>query len=265
MDAELQQFHCTQCGAEIRPNDGQVFLTCPFCESTIYIDKSQVVFHYYLNPTLDAESANAMLFRWMSDSQTVKDLDKKSRRLSTQFLFFPIWYFRVKLEGNGETILLKPAMATSVTELMNLKIPAGDLRPYQAEIAPEAAVPNVPLIAAREWLAEKKIIGDPLEIFLVHVPIFIIKYNYQDKIYTALVEAGTGKVFANLYPMKAEGPYRLVAALVALIYLSLAFVPVLAALFGNNALGIALTIASILAGLAAVPLFLLARWVAAKI
>jgi hypothetical protein len=59
----------TMCG-ELHPDEGQIFLTCPYCGSTVYLDKSQVVFHWYLAPTLDETQARASLARWMSGSQT---------------------------------------------------------------------------------------------------------------------------------------------------------------------------------------------------
>ena len=48
---------CAQCGGELHPDEGQIFLTCPFCSSTVYIDKRRVVFHWYLAPTLDEAKA----------------------------------------------------------------------------------------------------------------------------------------------------------------------------------------------------------------
>ena len=58
--------------------EGQVFVTCPFCSSTVYLDKSQVVFHWYLAPTLNESDAQGALRRWMAGNQTVKDLDQNS-------------------------------------------------------------------------------------------------------------------------------------------------------------------------------------------
>ncbi|PKN86497.1 MAG: hypothetical protein CVU46_07455 [Chloroflexi bacterium HGW-Chloroflexi-8] len=256
---------CTQCGGEIHPDEGQIFITCSFCDSTIYVDKGKVVFHWYIDPTINPDQVNSILFRWMSGNQTVKDLDKKCRLISREFLFFPLWYFKVRLKGNGESILLQPAAATSISELKNLKIPAGDLKKYAFEIDIDAQTPTVPLEAARAWLDENIIQGEPLEIFMVHIPIFIIKYMYQNRIYTAVVEAGTGKVFANVYPSKSEAPYILAAGLTALVYLGLASVPVFALFFGNQATGVAITIALVLGLIAAPILFLLAIWVASRI
>jgi hypothetical protein len=266
MDSIVEQpILCTQCGGEIHPDEGQLFVTCPFCESTVYIDKSKVVFHWYLNPTIDPDSVNSTLFRWMSGNQTVKDLNEKSRLVSKEFFYFPLWYFKVRLQGNGEAIFLQPAAAISISELKNLKIPAGDLRKFSAEVSADALEPTVPLEAARSWLNENSVQGEPLETFLVHVPVFIIKYIYQNQIYTALVEAGTGRVFANVFPTKSEAPFILVAALSALVYLGLALLPVFAMFFGNQATGAGVGIALILGGIAAPFLYFLAHWVASKV
>ena len=59
---------CTQCGGELHPDEGQVFVTCPFCGATVFVDRAQVVFHWYVAPTLDADQAAAALRRWMSGS-----------------------------------------------------------------------------------------------------------------------------------------------------------------------------------------------------
>jgi len=265
MEELTKKIYCTQCGGEIHHDEGHIFLTCPFCESTIYIDKSQVVFHWYVEPTIKPDEVNSTLFRWMTGNQTVKDLDKKARLINKEFLFFPMWYFKVRVKGNGEAIILQPAAATSISELKNLRIPAGDLIKYEEKISVDAQPPTVPLEAARAWTNDNGTQGDMLETFLVHIPIFVIKYMYQNHIYTAVVEASTGKVFANVFPAKSEAPYYLVAGLAALVYLGLAIIPVFAVLFGNQASGIATAISVVLGIIAAPILFLLASWVASKV
>lgn len=145
------QLSCTQCGGDLHPDEGQVFLTCPYCAATVYVDRSRVVFHYSVAPTLDERQAIAALFRWMSGSQTVKDLDKKAHVDGQMFQYFPLWYLKTK-DARGERELLRPAAATSVTELAQLKIPAGDLKPYDPALDAQAVEPTVPLEAALEWL-----------------------------------------------------------------------------------------------------------------
>ena len=87
---------CTQCGADLEHDQGQIFVTCNFCNSTVFLDKAQVVFHWYLVPTLDAEKARSALFRWMAGNDTVKDLDRKASNLIVSFEYFPLWYFKVR-------------------------------------------------------------------------------------------------------------------------------------------------------------------------
>jgi len=50
---------CTQCGGEIHPDEGQIFITCSFCDSTIYVDKGKVVFHWYIDPTINPDQVNS--------------------------------------------------------------------------------------------------------------------------------------------------------------------------------------------------------------
>ena len=75
----VNMFACTQSGSELHPDEGQIFLSCPHCASTIYLDKSRVVFHWVLGLTLDEEKARASLARWMAGNDTVKNLDKKAQ------------------------------------------------------------------------------------------------------------------------------------------------------------------------------------------
>src|SRR5512139_3989585 len=97
---------CTQCGGELHPDEGQIFLTCPYCNSTVFVDKTQVVFHWYLAPTMDEGKARASLARWMAGNQTVKDLDKKARLVGQTFEYFPIWLFkRRNIQGKEEIVI----------------------------------------------------------------------------------------------------------------------------------------------------------------
>lgn len=260
------QFLCSQCGGELHPDEGQSFLTCPYCNSAVYLDKSQVVFHWYLASTLDEAKARTALARWMAGNQTVKDLDKKSRLVSSSFEYFPLWYFKQRSAANRETILLEPAAATSVTELRQLILPGGDLRKYVPSLDAESHMPSVPLEAALSWLKERQVPAHEIvERALVHIPLFTFKYAYQGNTYTAIVEGATGGVYANIYPAKAEAPYLLAGGLTAAVFLCLALIPVVGFLIGESAFGIGLLICGAVGLVAAPILFALSAWVAAKV
>ena len=258
--------NCSQCGGELHPEEGQTFLTCPYCSATVYVDKARVVFHWYLAPTLDENRARGELARWMAGNQTVKDLDKKASLAGVTFQYFPVWYIKFN-DQNREQVSLEPGAATSITELRRLRLPAGDLRKYDYSLDAQSQAPNVPLEAALGWLQQSK--GAKVEVketSMVHIPLYTFKYNFQNQTYTALVEAGTGEVLANIFPAKAEAPYLLAAGITALVYLCLALVPIAFGAFGGSftsSLGIGLCLGL---GIIAAPiLFALAVWVASKV
>jgi len=268
MDTSIptQTVQCAQCGGELHPDEGQIFLTCPYCNSTVYLDKARVVFHWYVAPTLDEPKARASLASWMAGNQTVKDLDRKATLSGMTFEYFPVWFFKRRGQGGKEEILLEPAAATSVSEIRRIKLPAGDLRSYETSLDSQAHQPTVPLQAVLKWLAERQVpVGEIAEQALVHIPLFTCKYQYQGKSYTAIVEGATGGVFANIYPSKSEAPYQLAGGITAFVFLCLAAIPVIGAMIDPNAFSIGMVVCLGLGVLAVPALLALAAWVAAKI
>lgn len=263
------QLNCSQCGGELHPDEGQVFLTCPYCAATVYLDKSRVVFHWYVAPTLNEQQALAALYRWMSGSQTVKDLDKKARVTSQTFQYFPIWYFKTQATSVREDILLQPAAATSITELAHLNVPAGDLRKYDPALDSQAVEPTVPLDTGLDWARRSLTLpsgGALNEASLVHVPLYFFKYVFRDQTYTAVVDAASGTVWANLFPAKQESPYIVVGVVIALVYLCLALVPLVTWATGDEtSAGIGLAICGGVGAVAAPLLFAWAFYVASRV
>jgi len=255
--------HCPQCGGVLHPDEGQRFLTCPYCASAVYLDASQVVFHWSLRPTLDESEARAALRRWMAGNETVKDLDVRSNLREVAFGYFPLWLLKLGDPG-AERMRLEPAAATSVTVLKNLPLPAGDLVRYESSLDSQAVAPTVALEAALRWIGLER--PQVREVSLVHVPLFTFRYDFGGVSYVAVVEAVSGKVFANLYPAKAEAPYRTVAVIAAAVFLCLATLPVGGALLLPGE-GLVLGSAACFGlGLIAAPLlFGAAVWVAARV
>jgi predicted RNA-binding Zn-ribbon protein involved in translation (DUF1610 family) len=265
-DALAGGLTCPQCGGELHPDEGQIFLSCPFCGSAVHADKSRIVFHWYLAPTLDEAQSKAALARWMAGNQTVKDLDRKARLTGIAFSYFPVWHIRQKSAGREEAVL-EPAAATSVTELKSLRLPAGDLRKYEESLGPQAVPPSIPYDTVLGWLAGRGVAREHIsEAALVHLPLYTVKYNYGGRTYTALVEAATGSVFANIFPAKAEAPYLAAAAAAAGTFLCLALIPLGGYLGGDvEGLGLGLLICGGLGLVAAPILFAFAAWVAARV
>jgi hypothetical protein len=260
------EFHCAQCNGELHPDEGQVFLVCPFCGSAVYLDKSKVVFHWSLNATLKPDEALASLHRWMAGNYTVKDLDRKAQIVSNHFEYFPLWYVKA-VDAGKERVFVEPAAATSISEIKSLDVPAGDLQKYDPALDSQAVVPTVPFPAMLKWLVVRGVESNEVkEAALVHLPVYVYKYEFGGKTYTALVEGGTGKVFANLYPPKAERPYRAVAALAIAGFLCVSTFPVIGYFTAARpGMWIGLAACAGAGLLVAIPVFVLAAFISAKV
>jgi len=247
-----RQVDCPQCGAASDVPSGDRFYPCPFCDATLFVDRSGVVQHYELPRLLDAEQALAALKRWMAGNDTVKDLDRKSAIGVPRSISFPMWTFRAQVRG-GEEFFVEPAAPTPVPQLADLKIPAGKLLPYRGvSDGSEVVDATIPLEVAREWL-EQRGVGATHETALIRVPLWRFEYSFSGSNYQALVEASTGEVLAAVFPEKSEAPYYLVGILGAL-------------LFGIEGLLISNLIVKLLAySVTAVPLTLIAYLVTRKV
>jgi hypothetical protein len=244
---------CTQCGGKNEVPTGDQLVTCVFCNTTLFVDRARVVFHYRLPPLLTEEEALAALRRWMAGNDTVKDLDRKAEIEPLAAISFPVWLFRT-MESGAEQVFFEPAAPTPVPQVTDLSIPAGRLEPYRPEDDETMRVVEVqvPLETALGWLEQRQV-GPIHETALVRVPFWRGSYKYDGKTYYAAVDASTGEVLAGVYPEKAESPYVLVAVL-GLV------------LFGAEGLLIGNLFVKLVAyGLTAVPLTLLAYWVARKV
>jgi hypothetical protein len=188
----------------------------------------------------------------MAGNETVKDLDRKSTLELMDPVTFPMWLFRARQRG-AEVVYVEPAAPTTIPQLADLRVPAGELEPFRAsERDGEAIEATIPLETAREWLEERGI-SEVSESSLVEVPLWRARYRHQKRSYQALVEGSTGRVLTAVFPEKEETPYYLVAAL-ALV------------LFGLEGLVISDLGIKLLAYLVTgVPLVLLAYWVARKV
>ena len=74
--------------------------------------------------------------------------------------------------------------------------------------------PDVLYDSAKSWLQESGInLESVTEAALVHIPIYQFYYNFNNQSYTAIVEASSGLVYANIYPAKSETPFRVLFAM----------------------------------------------------
>lgn len=261
------QILCHQCAAPLPVEVGSQFVTCEFCGAENFIDKSGAVLHYAVRETLDETAALAALRRWMGGNQTVKDLDKKAQIDRAEFQLFPMWMVRVQQDGQ-EQVVLEPGAALSVIDLTELTIPAADLEPYDQGVDSLAVAPTVPLDTVKKWLAENRSVaaGAIQETSLVHLPIFVCKYTFDGRSYTAVVDAASSRVFASVFPSKWEAPYMAIGGAGCVLYFLAALIP-LGGFFmgGGSGLLLGIVIYFVVAALLALPIFAVAATISAKV
>jgi hypothetical protein len=258
---------CQQCSAPLSVEQGTHFVECQFCGATNVLDKSQSVFHYAVRETVRPHDAEAMLRRWMGGNSTVKDLDKKAVIESPAFELFPMWLVRVKRQSQEE-VFLEPAAAISISELKSLRLPAADLEPYESSFDEHATTATVPYRAMLQWLADDYNVQmrDISEVAIVHLPIYIFKYRFDDERFTAVVDAATGEVFSNIFPSKWEVPYQLLGGLGCLAYFLLALAPAGGLLMGDEiGLGTGIAVYLVLSIVIAIPIVVAAIIISAKV
>jgi hypothetical protein len=261
------QLLCRQCAALLLVEQGSHYVTCGFCGATNYVDKGRALFHYVVRETVRENEALAALRRWMAGNQTVKGLDRQAKIESPVLELFPMWLIRAVQNGE-EKVVMEPAAAISISELKQLTIPAADLEPYDHSFDSTAVAPTVPYEMMLRWLADDHKIGqgDIREVSLVHLPIYLCKYDFQGRRYTAVVDAASGKVFANLFPSKWEVPYVALGALAFVAYFCAALIPITGYMIGEGGgLAIGVLVYGLVALILAVPILIAAVVVSAKV
>ena len=263
---------CPQCGGENKMPTDEKFTECEYCGSVIYIDKRKVVNHYVVNSNFSKEQAEGNLRRWMAGNFHVKDLDKLAQIAQISFYYFPLWYFKTK-DSSGDRIHLQPARSTPISDIKNIQIPAGNLKTFNKTDfnKTDFVEPDVLYGSAKSWLVQSGISEDTIaESFLVHVPFYQFYYNFKGKQFSAMVEASSGKVYANIWPSKSEMPFRILFGAAILIFLLASIVSYGIAFMVDGDISESTLIVGegfklILYFLAAVPLIAAAYYVAKKV
>jgi hypothetical protein len=203
----------------------------------------------------------------MAGDQPVEELDQKVTDVRSTFNYFPLWLIKVRRHDDGEEMVLEPAAATSVGAIREIGLPASELRRYDPQALGDLAEsPTVPLETALVRLWERDVpLGEIIESGLVHVPVYTFTYEYNGDAYTVVVEAATGRVLADRFPVQAKVPAWLLVGFTGILFLCLAAFPLLGIFISGTEgliIGVLLLIGvGIPVGLA---LFALVRWMVSR-
>jgi len=207
-----------QCGAEIGPHKDEVFYECPYCHSTLYIQRGRSVQHYYVVPKVARRDANSIISTWLAGSE----LNEEVNVISAEQFFFPFWYFQF----GGEKNHLTPANTSEVEEIGAIELPPVKLLPFRASDLGDARVVqpqflhdiSLDKIVETAGRSKDRLVSSSL----IHLPLWEVTYTYgkDPSVYTSVVEGTSGAVYANVMPAPSLRGLRM--AYLAMGYGSLA-------------------------------------------
>jgi len=187
---------------------GVKFVKCPYCSSQIYIDRTGAGFYYALPYMVPENDAVGMFRRWAAGSTRAKDLDKLAQLAGMKKQYFPVYMFKRDVNG-VEQVMIETAGSTTLPGLHSLKVPAGDLKVFDASFDVQGAELVKPDIEMMSYL--NTLPGKPKEQALVYFPIWKLDYVFNQKRYEVVVDGSSGEVFAGEFPMRSSSAYVAVA------------------------------------------------------
>ncbi|MEM0342803.1 MAG: zinc ribbon domain-containing protein [Thermoplasmata archaeon] len=206
----MATINCPKCAAPVALDPGARFVKCPYCSSFVYIDKTGAGFYYAIPFMVDENNAIGVFRRWAAGSTKAKDLDKLAQLAGVKKHYFPVYMFKRDVNG-VEQVFIEPAGSTTLPGLHSLKVPAGDLKIFDATFDTGGAELIKPDIEMLPYL--NQLPGKPKEQALVFFPIWKIDYVFNQKKYEVVVDGSSGEVFASEFPTRSSSAYMAVAGL----------------------------------------------------
>jgi DNA-directed RNA polymerase subunit RPC12/RpoP len=188
------KIRCTQCGAEISIEEDAGFIQCEYCGTHLFVELDRTVRHYSIQSNLGEKSVAPAISRHLSRME----LNLPVEIINSELSYFPFWNFTT---DQGRRVAI-PAATSSIESLGQVTIPAGDLRFFDPGKIPASQIipPETLLESALSQFKGLGLKDDVKESSLIHVPMFLVTYRYQDMEYEAAVEAVTGNVYSDEYP-----------------------------------------------------------------
>jgi hypothetical protein len=204
----MASIKCPKCAAPVEFEAKDKFIQCTYCSSLIYIDRSGAGFYYAVPFMIDQNNAIGTFRRWASGPTKAKDLDKLAQVAGVKKEYFPVYLFKRDVNGI-EQVQVEPAGSTTLPGLHSLKVPAGDMKVFDAKFDTAGAELIKPDIEMSSYMGTLP--GKPKEQALVYFPIWTIDYVFEQKRYKVVVSATSGEVFAAEFPTRSSASYLLVA------------------------------------------------------
>ena len=181
------EVRCANCGAKIPLQRDEALLRCPFCDSTLYLDRAHTFLRLLLPPLLNETQAKRRLL----DELERREIPAQEIQAADGVLL-PFWGKR-----GGEGVGAVAAFAPLPAALMDYELPSAP-----AGVSPDEPPPGFARVACSEnaaarWEKDERL-GAGMALY--EAPLFRLSFGSSQERYEAYVDAISGAVFVTDAP-----------------------------------------------------------------
>ena len=190
---------CPQCGALSQPPHQVDTFVCPWCGSTLHPAGGVRVYRLAQRPRVTAAAAGQAVRAWFAGPDLPRGMEKAARVEVGALTSFP--FLRAR---SPESESVSALAALPLAEVAQLERVPADLVP-----AAEIAFADLCRTAVDEEVLKDEVrraVTDPgvRELFLEERVFYPVRYSYQGMRFSAVVEAGSGRVLAGRRPARRD-------------------------------------------------------------
>jgi len=180
------KIRCASCSAEIGLERDEAFIVCPFCNSSLYLDRAHTFRSFLLKPSVSAMGAADRLAQELSRREIPPTPAKGG-----EGVWAPFW--GVRSGALQETL---PAFSPVPVALQGYRLPSADAVYFQEEVA--AGFSSLPCSESGSTKWEGR--ADLSTFALYRAPFYKLSFGAGTVPYVAWVDAVTGKVYMDKAP-----------------------------------------------------------------
>jgi DNA-directed RNA polymerase subunit RPC12/RpoP len=182
---------CANCSGMIRIERAESFLVCPFCGSTLVVDRARTFRSFLLPASVSGSHAGALLQEELSRREM-----PRCKITAVRGFLLPFWGVR------GETLQeTLPCFSPVPPALAGYKLPSAGAVPFSEGESPGFA----PVACSESSSATWEGSPDVSAFAQYRVPFFKVEYGGGEASYTAWVEGVSGRVFLDRTPPSLSG------------------------------------------------------------
>lgn len=186
---------CSQCGAKIEIYKDKKFLTCPYCRSSLILERDRTFECLFLEHSKNDIWASGALLSRLKQSG-IRSVPKD---IKIDFRYFPVWHITFH-DGTTKT---QPGAKTIHTEISSVKIPAGDLKHFEEGRFPHEKVspPTIKQEMASLWTRDLGESDRNVErLWLVYLPIYFMDFKLDGAVHHALLAGESTRIYSDTLP-----------------------------------------------------------------